>query len=70
MLKGKDGKNVGSYKKTQYFFNFQIIKHYNWPHMPVRIFSYLIGGGSSSRESMHNIACSNKGMFSHEKKIL
>lgn len=43
--------------------HFQIIKHYNWPHRPVRIFTYLIGGGSGSRESMHTIACSNKGFY-------
>lgn len=42
---------------------FQIIKQYNWPHRPVRIFTYLIGGGSGSRDSMHSIACSNKGYF-------
>lgn len=41
----------------------EIIKRYNWPHRPVRIFTYLIGGGSSSRESMHSIACSNKGFY-------
>lgn len=41
----------------------EIIKRYNWPHRPVRIFTYLIGGGSSSRESMHSIACSNKGLI-------
>lgn len=29
--------------------------------MPVRIFTYLINGDSSSRENMHNIACTNKG---------
>lgn len=39
----------------------QIIKHYNWPHMPVRIFTYLLGGDSGSRENMHKIACTNKG---------
>lgn len=37
--------------------------------MPVRIFTYLIGGGSSSRESMHNIACSNKGNTINHKLI-
>lgn len=41
----------------------QIIKQYNWPHMPVRIFTYLIGGDSSSRSSMHTIACTNKGFY-------
>lgn len=48
--------------------NSQIIKRYNWPHRPVRIFTYLIGGASSSRESMESIACSNKGnSYSDEK---
>lgn len=40
-----------------------VIKHYNWPHMPVRIFSYLIGKDSSSHEHMHWMACNNKGYF-------
>lgn len=31
--------------------------------MPVRIFTYLIGGDSSSRSNMHTIACSNKGFY-------
>lgn len=31
--------------------------------MPVRIFTYLIGGGSSSSGHMHDIACGNKGFF-------
>lgn len=46
-----------------FIFTSQIIKHYNWPHRPVRIFTYLIGGGSGSRDSMHSIACSNKGYY-------
>lgn len=33
--------------------------------MPVRIFTYLIRGDSSSRENMHSIACSNKGTSKH-----
>lgn len=41
----------------------QIIKQYNWPHMPVRIFTYLIKGDSGSRETLHNMACENKGYF-------
>lgn len=31
--------------------------------MPVRIFTYLIGGDSSSRSNMHTIACTNKGFY-------
>lgn len=40
-----------------------IIKQYNWPHMPVRIFTYLIGSDSGSRSHLHEMACSNKGFF-------
>lgn len=36
-----------------------LIKKYNWPHMPVRIFTYLIGGDKSSE--LQDMACSNKG---------
>jgi len=38
-----------------------VIKQYNWPHMPVRIFTYLIGSDSGSRSNLHDMACSNKG---------
>ncbi|XP_037897519.1 voltage-dependent calcium channel subunit alpha-2/delta-3 isoform X2 [Glossina fuscipes] len=41
----------------------EIIKQYNWPHMPVRIFTYLIGSDSGSRNNLHEMACSNKGFF-------
>ncbi|XP_031622990.1 voltage-dependent calcium channel subunit alpha-2/delta-4 [Contarinia nasturtii] len=41
----------------------EIIKRYNWPHRPVRIFTYLIGGASGSRDSMQTIACTNKGFY-------
>ncbi|XP_055382086.1 voltage-dependent calcium channel subunit alpha-2/delta-3 isoform X2 [Condylostylus longicornis] len=40
-----------------------IIKQYNWPHMPVRIFTYLVNGDSGSKSTLHEIACSNKGFF-------
>lgn len=39
----------------------EVIKRYNWPHMPVRIFTYLIGGDKSPE--LRNTACSNKGNF-------
>lgn len=31
--------------------------------MPVRIFTYLIGGDSSSQDNLYSMACSNKGYF-------
>lgn len=37
----------------------EVIKRYNWPHMPVRIFTYLIGGDKSP--DLRNTACTNKG---------
>lgn len=36
-----------------------LIKRYNWPHMPVRIFTYLIGGDKSTE--LKDMACLNKG---------
>lgn len=39
-----------------------LIKKYNWPHMPVRIFTYLIGGDKSSE--LQEMACVNKGTLS------
>jgi len=38
-----------------------IFKHYNLPHTPVRVFTYLIGRDASHAEEMHRIACTNKG---------
>ncbi|XP_032667420.1 voltage-dependent calcium channel subunit alpha-2/delta-3 isoform X2 [Odontomachus brunneus] len=39
----------------------EVIKRYNWPHMPVRIFTYLIGGDKSPE--LRNTACNNKGFY-------
>ncbi|KZC05430.1 Voltage-dependent calcium channel subunit alpha-2/delta-4 [Dufourea novaeangliae] len=38
-----------------------VIKRYNWPHMPVRIFTYLIGGDKSPE--LRDTACANKGFY-------
>ncbi|XP_017760410.1 PREDICTED: voltage-dependent calcium channel subunit alpha-2/delta-3 isoform X1 [Eufriesea mexicana] len=38
-----------------------VIKRYNSPHMPVRIFTYLIGGDKSPE--LRNAACANKGFY-------
>lgn len=37
-----------------------IFKTYNWPHRPVRVFTYLIGDSSSSTDIFW-MACANKG---------
>ncbi|XP_055847304.1 voltage-dependent calcium channel subunit alpha-2/delta-3 isoform X2 [Episyrphus balteatus] len=47
----------------------ETIKQYNWPHMPVRIFTYLIGDESSFRSNLHEMACSNKGFFAQINSI-
>lgn len=39
----------------------EVIKRYNWPHMPVRIFTYLIGGDKSL--DLQNTACTTKGFY-------
>lgn len=41
-----------------------LIKRYNWPHMPVRIFTYLVGGDKSAE--LKEMACSNKGTSKSE----
>ncbi|XP_052864386.1 voltage-dependent calcium channel subunit alpha-2/delta-4 [Anopheles cruzii] len=40
-----------------------VIKHYNHPHMPVRIFTYLIGTDKSGGKNLYRMACENKGFF-------
>lgn len=40
-----------------------IIKQYNWPHRPVRMFTYLVGKSSSGLDHLSWMACSNKGYF-------
>ncbi|XP_050313474.1 voltage-dependent calcium channel subunit alpha-2/delta-4 [Anthonomus grandis grandis] len=41
-----------------------IFKIYNFPHRPVRLFTYLIGSESGSATEMHWMACENKGYYS------
>ncbi|XP_027839354.1 voltage-dependent calcium channel subunit alpha-2/delta-3 isoform X4 [Aphis gossypii] len=42
----------------------EILQH-NKPHMPVRVFTYLIGKDDSNAADMNWIACNNKGYFEH-----
>ena len=39
----------------------EIFKQYNWPHMPVRMFTYLTGRDGSNADDMNWMACNNKG---------
>lgn len=47
----------------------EIFKMYNFPHHPVRIFTYLIGKDSSGMHEMHWMACANKGSKSNILKL-
>ncbi|KAJ8684182.1 hypothetical protein QAD02_019974, partial [Eretmocerus hayati] len=38
-----------------------LIKRYNSPHMPVRIFTYVVGGDKS--DELNTISCQNKGYY-------
>ncbi|GJQ67510.1 hypothetical protein Trydic_g5143 [Trypoxylus dichotomus] len=49
--------------------NHKIIQKYNWPHKPVRIFTYLIGTDSNGATELHKIACENKGYYARVAKI-
>ncbi|CAH0727477.1 unnamed protein product, partial [Brenthis ino] len=38
-----------------------VFRTWNWPHMPVRIFTYRVGGDAASGHNMKEMACTNKG---------
>ncbi|XP_035730940.1 voltage-dependent calcium channel subunit alpha-2/delta-3-like isoform X1 [Vespa mandarinia] len=44
----------------------EVIKRYNWPHMPVRLFTYLVGGDKSPE--LFDMACNNKGYYARITK--
>ncbi|XP_049817631.1 voltage-dependent calcium channel subunit alpha-2/delta-3 isoform X1 [Aethina tumida] len=46
-----------------------IIRLYNFPHRPVRIFTYLVGKDTSSASEMHWMACANKGYYTKINKV-
>lgn len=39
-----------------------IVKDYNAPHMPVRVFTYLVGKDTSNSQELFGMACDNKGV--------
>ncbi|XP_071455009.1 voltage-dependent calcium channel subunit alpha-2/delta-3 isoform X2 [Hetaerina americana] len=41
----------------------EIFKQYNWPHMPVRVFTYLVGKDAVNAPDLNWMACANKGYF-------
>ncbi|XP_023946898.1 voltage-dependent calcium channel subunit alpha-2/delta-4 isoform X1 [Bicyclus anynana] len=38
-----------------------VFRTWNWPHMPVRIFTYRVGGDAAAGKTMKEMACNNKG---------
>lgn len=40
-----------------------VFRTWNWPHMPVRIFTYRVGGDAASGHIMKDMACTNKGII-------
>ncbi|CAH0592632.1 unnamed protein product [Chrysodeixis includens] len=40
-----------------------VFRTWNWPHMPVRIFTYRVGGDAAAGHSMKDMACTNKGFY-------
>lgn len=40
-----------------------VFRAWNWPHMPVRIFTYRVGGDAASGKTMKEMACNNKGKY-------
>lgn len=51
----------------------RVFRTWNWPHMPVRIFTYRTGGDAAAGVYMQEMACTNKGnilqFFLIEKSI-
>lgn len=41
-----------------------VFRTWNWPHMPVRIFTYGVGGDAAAAHNMKDMACTNKGELS------
>ncbi|CAH2236386.1 jg10766 [Pararge aegeria aegeria] len=37
-----------------------VFRAWNWPHMPVRIFTYRVGGDAAAGKTMKEMACNNK----------
>ncbi|XP_052757557.1 voltage-dependent calcium channel subunit alpha-2/delta-4 isoform X4 [Galleria mellonella] len=40
-----------------------VFRTWNWPHMPVRIFTYRVGGDAAAGHTMKDMACTNKGFY-------
>ncbi|BES90285.1 Calcium channel [Nesidiocoris tenuis] len=45
-----------------------LFKEFNMPHMPVRVFTYLVGKDKSNVAELFWMACSNKGYYEHIDK--
>ncbi|XP_027206254.2 voltage-dependent calcium channel subunit alpha-2/delta-3-like isoform X2 [Dermatophagoides pteronyssinus] len=42
-----------------------VFRQFNWPNIPVRVFTYLIGQDATSHNEVYWMACHNRGYYTH-----
>lgn len=43
----------------------EVFRQFNWPNIPVRVFTYLVGRDLSSQRDVYWMACHNRGYYTH-----
>lgn len=73
LLQSSHDENMGSYCNQAIMIvtdgapdNFEsIFEMYNWPRIPIRIFTYLVGKGVTETHEVNWMACNNRGYYTH-----
>lgn len=47
----------------------EIFSKYNWPNIPVRVFTYLIGHDATTNDEVYWMACHNRGYYTHVSSL-